>query len=139
MTTLHEHKWDSLQVTETMVHRACTVCGLVQEDITVSEGHVVTVGRQADGWGWACTCGKAGVTSARSTAFEHADHPDAGHTFRITVEIRGSSKFRGETHHRDDPHFDPMPNQVTVRAWSLREALEKAALLPLDDWFEENE
>lgn len=62
--------------------------------------------------------------------------PDDGHTFRISVCSRMSSKVVGEPHHTDSPQFDDdLVNLVEVRAWSLSEALEKAALMPLSVWY----
>lgn len=136
----HEHQWDALQVSDTVVHRACTVCRHVEEDVFVSQGHVVTVGHAPHfGWEWSCSCGEVGATAGRSGAFSHIDSPEAGHTFRITVEMRSSNVVRGQRFHQDGAEFELVPNQVTVRAWNLSDALEKAAKLPLDDWFEEDE
>ena len=62
---------------------------------------------------------------------------DRGHTFRITVELRGSTIVTGDEHHRDEPGFEPLPHAVEVRAWSLRDALAQATVLPLTAWYDE--
>ena len=63
------------------------------------------------------------------------DGPDDGHTFRITSVSRGSYKVVGEEHHSDAPYFEvDFPFVVEVRAWSLTDAMRKAADLPFDAW-----
>jgi len=64
--------------------------------------------------------------------------PDAGHTFRITVASRASTRVVGDRHHHDAEFFDPS-HPVDIRAWDLRTALHVAAELPLDDWFPDHE
>lgn len=54
-------------------------------------------------------------------------NPDDGHTWKIAVSCRGSSKVVGDEHHKDSPQWDD-PVQVTVRAWSLREALDQVTV-----------
>lgn len=56
--------------------------------------------------------------------------PDDGHTFRILFDSRGSYSVVGDAHHTDSPDFDGTYHVVEVRAWSLRDALLKAADLP---------
>jgi len=63
---------------------------------------------------------------------------DAGHTWRIAVELRGSSSVVGDEHHRDAPTFDRL-EVVEVRAWNLRAALAAAAALPLSAYFPEDD
>lgn len=57
---------------------------------------------------------------------------DEGHRFTLTAVSRGSFRMQ------DGPHFDAdwssEPWTLTVRAWSLRAALRKAAELPLSAW-----
>lgn len=54
------------------------------------------------------------------------DHPpDDGHTFRITFDVRGSSKVVGDPHFTDAPEYSGLPHTIEVRAWSLRAAFAK--------------
>lgn len=62
------------------------------------------------------------------------NNPDDGHTFTIAVSLRGSGRVVGDPHDTDSTHFDDMV-AVSVRAWNLRDALLKAAELPLRDFF----
>lgn len=62
--------------------------------------------------------------------------PSEGHTFRISVESRGSYRVTGDPTYRDAPEFDGIPWVMEVRAWSLREALEKAVAVPFATWAE---
>ena len=64
---------------------------------------------------------------------------DRGHTWRISIEERGSSKVTGDEHHSDASEFNPLPTSVEVRAWNLSDALAQAAALPFSDWFPERE
>lgn len=66
------------------------------------------------------------------------DDSDTGHTFRIAIELRGTSKVVGDAHHHDGDAYYPL-QVVEVRAWSLRNALVKAAELPLSAWFPEED
>lgn len=66
------------------------------------------------------------------------DDPEAGHTFRIEAHSRGSYAVLGADG-KPGPHTDAewMPEHpfvIEVRAWSLRDALAKAAQLPLAAW-----
>lgn len=65
--------------------------------------------------------------------------PDDGHTFRIAVSERASTKVVSEDGHRDAERFTQLHNWVEVRAWDLSEALVRAAGLPLDSWFDEED
>lgn len=65
--------------------------------------------------------------------------PDDGHTFRISVAVRGSSLTVGDEHHRDAGDFEDLETSVEVRAWNLSEALVEASLLSLDHWFPEED
>jgi hypothetical protein len=76
---------------------------------------------------------------AEKAAFGQQPEADRGHTFRITFSSRGSYTVTGDEHHTDAPHFDEPSRTVEVRAWNLREALAKAACLPLSDWFDEDQ
>lgn len=59
------------------------------------------------------------------------DHaPDDGHTFRITFDVRGSSKVVGDPHFTDAPAYSGLPHTIEVRAWSLLAALRKALDTP---------
>lgn len=64
--------------------------------------------------------------------------PQHGHTFRFTVESRGSSRVWPEGEepgpYTDNEDFSGCPWTLEVRAWSLRAALVKAAALPLNAW-----
>lgn len=62
-----------------------------------------------------------------------AEGPDDGHTFEIETRSRGSYITLGDTGHSDADDWGSN-GAVEVRAWSLREALVKAASLPLDAW-----
>lgn len=62
--------------------------------------------------------------------------PDQGHTFRFSLSMRGSARV-GDGPYEDAPSFHPTHKVVEVRAWNLREALEKASALPLAAWFPE--
>lgn len=64
---------------------------------------------------------------------------DRGHTWRISVELRGSSIVKGDEHHHDAPTFKPLQRSVDVRAWSLSAAFARAAALPLSSWFDEDD
>jgi hypothetical protein len=76
---------------------------------------------------------------------EKAD-PEAGHTFRLKATSRGSYAHLTEDG-TTSPHTDAewMPEDVEdgfrieVRAWNLRDALKKAASLPLSAWKEPGE
>ncbi len=59
--------------------------------------------------------------------------PDAGHLFRISVTGTMSFRVVGEPHHAD-ADWESEPWTVEVRAWSLPEAMRKAAELPLTAW-----
>lgn len=62
-------------------------------------------------------------------------HPaDLGHTFRVSVRMRGSSKVVGDLHFDDADFFDDL-SPVEVRAWDLPSALIQAATLPFSVWF----
>ena len=60
--------------------------------------------------------------------------PNDGHTFEISVRLRGSYGVVGEPDSTDAEDFSPLKT-VEVRAWNLREAFRKAADLPLADFF----
>lgn len=65
------------------------------------------------------------------------DLPGFGHTFRFTVEVRGSSGILNEhesTPHTDEPFFMGEPWTLEVRAWSLVAALRKAADAGMLSW-----
>lgn len=72
-----------------------------------------------------------GVTYRRAPA-----DPELGHTFRISVVSRGSYGIGVGGQHSDADAFDGVPWAVEVRGWSLSEALERAARLPLWAWAE---
>lgn len=59
---------------------------------------------------------------------------DQGHTFEISIRSRGSYIVQGDEHHRDEPDFSGEPYVVQIRAWSLKEALEKAVDVPFEVW-----
>lgn len=61
--------------------------------------------------------------------------PESGHTFRVSVESRGSYAVVGVEGHTDADHFEPLPGVVEVRAWNLNDALHRAAQRPLSAWF----
>ena len=61
------------------------------------------------------------------------DDPDRGHTFRLSVTSRMSSKVVGDEHHTDADWFSP-PIVAEVRAWDLPAALRFAAGFGLTDW-----
>ncbi len=58
------------------------------------------------------------------------DVPKDGHTFRFRFDIRPSSRIVGDLEYTDGPDFMGPVHEVQVRAWSLTEALRKAAGLP---------
>lgn len=58
---------------------------------------------------------------------------DKGHTFRLSVSSRMSSKVVGDLHH-SDANWWSEPWLLEVRAWGLAAALEAAAALPLVAW-----
>ena len=72
------------------------------------------------------------TTPGDQTASEEG--PDHGHTFRLTARSRGSYTVAGDPRHTDAPDFGPPMLAVEVRAWSLPQALRKAAELPLSAW-----
>jgi len=59
--------------------------------------------------------------------------PDRGHTFRIAVTSRGSSKVVGEEHYSDSNWWSE-PYVQDVRAHNLPEAMRRAAERPLGSW-----
>lgn len=64
--------------------------------------------------------------------------PGEGHLFEISVRLRGRYQTAsGEYGDADYWHEEPMV--VQVRAWDLPAALRRAAELPLNDWFPEEE
>lgn len=66
--------------------------------------------------------------------------PEDGHTFRLAITLRPSSKVVGEKTHHDADGFRPDGLQpIEVRAWNLQDALLKAAELPLSAWFPEED
>lgn len=65
--------------------------------------------------------------------------PEDGHTFRITIESRGSYGVVGVSGHTDAEEFAGGARTVEVRAWDLPAALRKAAALPLATWFAEDD
>lgn len=56
------------------------------------------------------------------------NQPFEGHTFRFEWSVRGSSRVVGESEYKDSNYFSE-PSVFEVRAWSVREALAKAAEL----------
>lgn len=64
--------------------------------------------------------------------------PKDGHTFRFTVQSRGSSRIwpegKGPGPYTDDPEFMGEPWTLEVRAWNLHDALRLAAEQPLNAW-----
>ncbi len=64
--------------------------------------------------------------------------PDTGHLFRISVAGTMSSRVVGDLHHTD-ADWEAEPWTVEVRAWSLPEAMRKAADLPLTAWRQPDE
>jgi len=69
------------------------------------------------------------------------DDPEAGHTFRLTSTSRGSYAHLtedGTTSPHTDAEWMPTdvaaPMTIEVRAWNQRDALKKAASLPLSAW-----
>jgi hypothetical protein len=76
---------------------------------------------QRDGW-------RARARTVLDAAAGHA--ADDGHTFRLTWQVRSSTKVVGDEHHTDAPGFHCEPTTVVVRAWDLRAALRTAADLP---------
>lgn len=70
------------------------------------------------------------------------DDPEAGHTFRLTATSRGSYGVVGVEGHTDAewmPEDLVTPFRIEVRAWNQRDALCKAASLPLSAWREPGE
>lgn len=72
---------------------------------------------------------------------DHHHHPDlgpdSGHTFRVSVESRGSYAVVGvEGHHDADDFMGPVMT-VEVRAWNLPDALRRACNYPLPSWWAE--
>lgn len=59
--------------------------------------------------------------------------PDEGHTFRISVSSRMSSTVVGDEHHTDADYFFGA-HVTAVRAWNLRDALDKAHDLRFASW-----
>lgn len=72
-----------------------------------------------------------------------SEGPANGHTFRITFASRGSYGLMTgpelDLSSFEDAKYWDKPRTVEVRAWSLIEALVKAAALPLSAWFDETE
>lgn len=66
------------------------------------------------------------------------DDPEAGHTFRIEAHSRGSYAVVTEdgttSPHTDAEWMPETPFVIEVRAWSLSDAMRKAAQLPLPLW-----
>lgn len=62
--------------------------------------------------------------------------PESGHTFRISVDSRGSYAVVGVEGHTDSEDFMGPPMTVEVRAWNLPDAVRRAANLPVSVWFE---
>jgi len=59
--------------------------------------------------------------------------PEHGHLFRIIVTGRMTSRVVGDpTYYESD--WEAEPWTLEVRAWSLKEAMAKAALHELADW-----
>ena len=58
--------------------------------------------------------------------------PEDGHTWRFTASARGSYSVVGGPKHDADWWSEPWI--IEVRAWSLPEALRRAAELPLTAW-----
>lgn len=79
-------------------------------------------------------------TRCRCGQVRPADHdPDNGHTFRISVDSRGSYMVVGDEHHSDAGDFHGIPHVLEIRAWDLPAALAKAAALPLSAWHREGD
>jgi hypothetical protein len=66
-------------------------------------------------------------------AEQYAEGPQDGHTFRIEMTSRGSSRTVGDPTYTDNDWWSD-PWHVEVRAWNLTDALRKAAELPLVLW-----
>ncbi len=64
---------------------------------------------------------------------EPEEGPNDGHTWRIKVTSRSSSSVVGDPEHHDAGRFDG-PMRASVRAWSLKDAFQAAAELPLFVW-----
>lgn len=62
--------------------------------------------------------------------------PADGHRFRFSFTSAGSYGVTSEEGYTDSDDWSA-PRSVTVRAWSLREALGRASDLPLAAWFDE--
>lgn len=61
--------------------------------------------------------------------------PESGHTFRVSVESRGSYAVAGVEGHTDAEDFSGPVMTVEVRAWDLPEAVRRASNYPLSVWF----
>jgi hypothetical protein len=70
------------------------------------------------------------VTAERQ-ALEDQEGPEDGHQFHFKVTLQASYEVAGE---HKDAHEESDPFEITVRAWSLSEACEKAAQIPLGEW-----
>ena len=78
---------------------------------------------------WLASESVGGFPKSPKVASEES--PDKGHTFRIVFESRGSFKVGDSDYIQEADWFGP-PHQIEVRAWNLRDALLKAAMLPFN-------
>lgn len=112
--------------TDNGASHACVVCGVEVRERALKSGPV-----------WCSSGPGAHTICEKSPDYHH--HPDlgpeSGHTFRVSVECRGSSSVVGVEGHTDAEDFEPLPRAVEVRAWNLTDALSRAANRPLSDWF----
>ena len=72
----------------------------------------------------------------RIHAQDEEEGPADGHTFRVVFDIKPSYRIQDDDEYRDAEDFDQPQMSIDVRAWNLRDALLKAAELPLKDWLE---
>jgi hypothetical protein len=73
------------------------------------------------------------VTAERQALEDQNESPEDGHQFHFSVTLQASyARVPGEPSQDSSEVSDPF--QITVRAWSLSEACEKAAQIPLGEW-----
>lgn len=70
----------------------------------------------------------------REAAEDMKDGPENGHQFHFSVGVQASSSVTGIPGYRDAPEVGSDRFTLTVRAWSLREACEAAAKVPIEAW-----
>ena len=66
-----------------------------------------------------------------------SDGPEAGHTFEVSVKVRGSGSVEGEP--KTDANWWGSPDTLRVRAWNRRDALLIASQVSMGDWRDEDD